>query len=107
MDLSQAILDESKKLRPHLYNELIVGDIIEVFRDKQPISLIVAADSFIYFGDLDPLFASISEGLVSREDDVSTTNDNNDNNNVDEASSRGGGYIAFTLENVEADTELM
>ena len=92
-------MDESKKLRPNLYNELIEGDIIEIFRDKQPISLIVAADSFIYFGDLDPLFDSISAGL-ERDDDGK-------NNNDDEVSTRGGGYIAFTLENVEAETELM
>jgi len=92
VDLSKAILDESKKIRPNLYNELIVGDIIEVFREKKnTLSLIIAADSFIYFGDLDPLFESIQEGLV--------TDDGNDD---DEA-----GYIAFTLENVEAETELI
>ena len=82
VDLSEAILDEAEKLRPNLYNERIVGDVIEIIRQKKPVSLIVAADSFIYFGDLDPLFESIQEGLDDK------------------------GYIAFTLENVSAEDEL-
>lgn len=82
MDLSEAILDEAEKLRPGLYDERIVGDVTEVIRRKQPLSLIVAADSFIYFGDLDPLFDSIEEGL---EENI--------------------GHIAFTLENVSAEDE--
>lgn len=83
VDLSQVILDEAQKLRPDLYDERIEGDVTEVFRKKKPISLIVAADSYIYFGDLDPLFASMEESL----DD--------------------GGYVAFTLENVNEDDELV
>ena len=83
VDLSEAILDEAEKLRPKLYDERIVGDVAEVIRDKQPISLIVAADSFIYFGDLDPLFDSISDGLGEKD------------------------YIAFTLENVSNEDESM
>lgn len=81
MDLSQAIIDEAEKLRPALYDETIADDITEVFRAKKPISLIVAADSFIYFGDLVPLFESMEEGLA---DD---------------------GIVAFTLENVDAESE--
>jgi len=81
VDLSEAILDEAEKLRPKLYDERIVGDVAEVIRDKQPIDLIVAADSFIYFGDLDPLFASIGDGLGT------------------------SAYIAFTLENVSNEDE--
>mmetsp|Transcript_111659 Transcript_111659/g.228589 ORF Transcript_111659/g.228589 Transcript_111659/m.228589 type:complete len:419 (+) Transcript_111659:109-1365(+) len=81
VDLSEAILDEAEKLRPKLYDERIVGDVTEIIREKNPISLIVAADSFIYFGDLEPLFDSIQEGL---DDD---------------------GYIAFTVENVSNDDE--
>jgi hypothetical protein len=52
VDLSEAILDEAEKLRPNLYNERIAGDVTEIFRQKKPLSLIVAADSYIYFGDL-------------------------------------------------------
>lgn len=81
--MSQAILDEAEKLRPNLYDERIASDITEVFRDKKPISLIVAADSYIYFGDLDPLFDAMEVGL--------------DDN----------AYAAFTLENVNADDEVM
>jgi len=42
----------------------------------KPISLIIAADSYIYFRDLVPLFESMQEGLEH------------------------GGYVAFTLESV-------
>ena len=83
VDLSEAILDEAERLRPNLYDERIVGDITEIFREKKPVSLIVAADSFIYFGDLDPLFLSIHDGLDYRA------------------------YIAFTLENVDTENESM
>jgi predicted TPR repeat methyltransferase len=81
VDLSQAIIDEAEKVRPKLYDETIADDITEVFQAKKPISLIVAADSYIYFGDLAPLFASMQEGLA---DD---------------------GVVAFTLENVDAESE--
>jgi predicted TPR repeat methyltransferase len=64
--------------RPGLYNETKVGDIIEIFRELKPVSLIVAGDSYIYFGDLNPLLESVSDSLV------------------------GGGYAAFTLEDVDA-----
>jgi len=83
VDLSEAILMEAQKARPKLYNELVAADLIDVFeqRHAQSIDLIVAADSYIYFGDLDPLFAAMQVGLVE------------------------GGYLAFTLENVSEETE--
>lgn len=81
VDLSQVIINEAQKKRPYLYNETIVGDVTVIFRDRAPINLIVAGDSFIYFGDLDPLLESIRDGLA---DD---------------------GYVAFTLENVSLDNE--
>jgi predicted TPR repeat methyltransferase len=80
VDLSEVILDEAQRVRPNLYNETLVGDVTQVFVEKKPISLIVAADSYIYFGDLEPLFHSMQKGLQE------------------------GGYAAFTLENVDADT---
>jgi predicted TPR repeat methyltransferase len=64
-----------------LYDETIADDITEVFRARKPISLIVAADSYIYFGDLVPLFESMEEGLAY------------------------DGVVAFTLENVDAENE--
>ncbi|KAL3945572.1 MAG: hypothetical protein SGBAC_000312 [Bacillariaceae sp.] len=81
VDLSQAILDEAEKMRPGLYDERIAADVMEVFRQRKPISLIVAADSYIYFGDLQPLFEAMVEGLA---DD---------------------GIAAFTLENVDSESE--
>lgn len=79
--MSEAIIEEAIKVRPNLYNETRVGDVTDVFREMKPVSLIVAADSYIYFGDLVPLFQSMEEGL---ED---------------------GGFLSFTLENVGKDTQ--
>jgi len=81
VDLSEAILEQAVEKRPGLYDETIAGDVTEVFRDRAPISLIIAGDSYIYFGDLDPLFESMRDGLA---DD---------------------GYVAFTLENVDQESE--
>lgn len=81
VDLSEAILQEAVRSRPGLYDEAIAGDVTEVFVEKRPLDLIVAADAYIYFGDLDPLFASMASGL------------------------QGGGYAAFTLENVAPEVE--
>ena len=81
VDLSEAILQEAVKARPNLYDETIAGDVTEVFVNQKPLDLIMASDAYIYFGDLDPLFASMEEGL------------------------KVGGYAAFTLENVNLDTE--
>jgi len=81
VDLSQAIIDEAKTKRPDLYDETRAGDVTEVFRAMKPVSLIIAADSYIYFGDLVPLFKSMEEGV---ED---------------------GGFVAFTLESVSEENE--
>ena len=81
VDLSEVILNQAKEKRPGLYDEVVAGDVTEVFRDRAPISLIIAGDSFIYFGDLDPLFESMRDGLGE------------------------AGYAAFTLENVGSETE--
>lgn len=81
VDLSEAIIQEAIKSRPELYDETRVGDVTEIFREMKPVSLIIAADSYIYFGDLDPLFQSMQDGL---ED---------------------GGFVAFTLENVGKDSQ--
>ena len=48
VDLSQAILDEAEKLRPGLYDERLAADVTQVFRQRKPISLIVAADSYVF-----------------------------------------------------------
>lgn len=84
IDLSPSIIEKAEKSRPNLYNETKVGDFVEIFGGnnlKHPISLIIAADSFIYFGDLSPLFQSMKQGLAD------------------------GGIVTFTLENVAEDDE--
>ncbi len=81
VDLSAVILEEANKSRPHLYNERRAGDITQIFRELKPINLCIAGDSYIYFGDLHPLFASMEDGLAN------------------------GGYAAFTLENVDFENE--
>ena len=68
-------------MRPNLYDTTKVGDFMEIFRSMKPISLIIAADSYIYFGDLVPLFQAMKDGLAD------------------------GGIIAFTLENVSEEDE--
>jgi len=82
VDLSPAIIEEAIKARPGLYDETKVGDVTEVFREKKPISLIIAGDSYIYFGELVPLFQSMEEGLMD------------------------GGVAAFTLENASDEFEI-
>jgi predicted TPR repeat methyltransferase len=60
-----------------LYGERIARDVTKVFLEKKPISLIVEAGSYIYFGDLVPLFDSMQDGLEEGE------------------------FVVFTLENVD------
>jgi len=81
IDLSPSIILEAEKMRPNLYDLTKVGDFMEIFRSMKPISLIIAADSYIYFGDLVPLFQSMKDGLAD------------------------GGIVAFTLENVSEEDE--
>ena len=81
VDLSESIIEEGKTLRPDLYDEVYVGDVIETFRERKPIDLIIASDSYIYFGDLDPVFQAMREGLGD------------------------GGYVALSLENVSTMSE--
>ena len=72
----------AKKSRPDVYTEFKTGDVKEILQQyKQQISLLVAADSFIYFNDLNELFSAIETGLEE------------------------GGYTVFTLENVSDDNE--
>ena len=64
VDLSPSILEEAQRTRPGLYDEVVVGDVTEVFRAKSPLSMIIAADSYIYFGDLVPLFESMEQSVA-------------------------------------------
>jgi len=82
VDLSENIIEEAKRTRPNLYDETVVGDVITTLQKaKKKISLIVAADSLIYFGDLEPLFSAMVIGLET------------------------DGYLAFTLENASPESQ--
>jgi predicted TPR repeat methyltransferase/Flp pilus assembly protein TadD len=81
VDLSPSILEEAQRTRPGLYDEVIVGDVTEVFRAKAPLSMIIAADSYIYFGDLVPLFESMEQSVAE------------------------SGILAFTLEDAPDDMQ--
>ena len=82
VDLSDAIIAQAKEKRPGLYEETRVGDVLDVFAEMAGrISLILAGDAYIYFGDLVPLFQAMHKGL------------------------RPGGFAAFTLENVSIEAE--
>jgi len=79
VDLSQAIINEAKARRPGLYDRTVAGDVVEILAGMPAqLDLLIAADSFIYLGDLDPLFSAISTALSSSS------------------------YAAFTLEGVDA-----
>ncbi|KAL9191055.1 hypothetical protein ACHAXT_000761 [Thalassiosira profunda] len=85
VDLSPKILDLARERRPNVYDELKTGDIIEILHQygeqKEQVSLLVAADTFIYFNDLNDLFDLTQAGLEE------------------------GGYAVFSLENVSVDNE--
>ena len=83
VDLSPSIIEHAKTKRPGLYDSFETGDIKVILRDyaKQPVSLFIAADTFIYFNDLSELFVSMNSGIEE------------------------GGYAVFSLENVSEESE--
>lgn len=82
VDLSAAIIDQAQTKRPGLYDIVRVGDVMDIFSEYAgQISLIIAADSFIYFGDLLPLMEAMGQGVQQ------------------------DGFAAFTLENVSLESE--
>lgn len=61
-DLSSKMLHLARQ--KNLYDDLHEGDIIEILQELQASwSLIVAADVFVYFGDLQPVFHQIWQAL--------------------------------------------
>lgn len=77
VDLSAVMVEQAE--RKSLYDELVVGDIIEFCRYRPAqYDLIVAADVLVYLGDLDQLFAAVAERL------------------------QPGGYFAFSSESCQA-----
>lgn len=62
VDISVKMLAEAKK--KNLYDQLIESELLTYLKqDVHYYELIVAADIFPYFGDLDPLFAAIAQRL--------------------------------------------
>jgi len=79
VDLSQRMLDKASELE--LYDALACADIGESLRANQQAryGLVLAADVFVYFGDLAPAFALIKEAL------------------------QPGGWFAFSVETADGD----
>ncbi|OGI09975.1 MAG: hypothetical protein A2Y40_02095 [Candidatus Margulisbacteria bacterium GWF2_35_9] len=62
IDLSPKMIEEAKKKK--IYNKLWVGDIVEILNDsKNNYNLIIAADVFVYIGNLKHMFRVVHEKL--------------------------------------------
>lgn len=78
VDLSSRMLEKARER--HVYDELLEADIIDVLqRSANAFDVILAADVFIYVGDVAPVFAGCAQAL------------------------RAGGLFAFSVESVEGD----
>jgi predicted TPR repeat methyltransferase len=78
VDLSAAMLDQARALA--CYDELLQADVAEhLAASNEPLDLVVAADVFIYVGELGAVFASVAQRL------------------------RPGGVFAFSVERAPAD----
>mmetsp|Transcript_56338 Transcript_56338/g.132059 ORF Transcript_56338/g.132059 Transcript_56338/m.132059 type:complete len:680 (-) Transcript_56338:40-2079(-) len=67
VDLSEGMLKKAEEKGG--YDRLVCGDLLEIFKPPGtepvpgPFDLIVAADVFVYLGDLKPVFAAIAQNL--------------------------------------------
>lgn len=64
VDLSTSMIEQARE--KHIYDRLEAADLVE-FLDREPASsadFAVAADVFVYIGDLDPVFSSIARVLA-------------------------------------------
>jgi predicted TPR repeat methyltransferase len=62
VDLSEKMLDKSREL--HLYDDLACADIAAWLQGRQAAwDLVLAADVFVYFGDLAPVFRQVASAL--------------------------------------------
>jgi predicted TPR repeat methyltransferase len=78
VDLSEKMLDKARELR--LYDDLACADIVEWLHGRQAQwDLVMAADVFVYIGDLAPVFGRVRAAL------------------------RDGGLFAFSCESTEGD----
>lgn len=64
VDLSEKMLEKAREKQ--IYDELVQVDLLSFLQhSKQSFDLIVAADVFVYFGDLGPVFTTVYEALQS------------------------------------------
>jgi predicted TPR repeat methyltransferase len=75
VDLSPKMLQKASE--KHIYDDLIVFDILHDWKFSHSFDLIYSSDVFVYFGNLDPIIRSASSDLVH------------------------GGIIAFSVEKLE------
>jgi predicted TPR repeat methyltransferase len=61
VDLSPAMIEKARARK--LYDALVVGDIETMFNQAGQYDLILAADTLVYLGDLEPIFAGASQRL--------------------------------------------
>ena len=77
VDLSAGMLDRARRCQ--IYDELVEAELTSHLRQHAgSFDVIVSADTLVYFGDLDPVLSAACGGL------------------------RGGGCLAFTLEQLNA-----
>ncbi len=63
VDLSPKMVEAARAKK--VYDELVVAEIVTFLeQDQEPFDLIVAADVFIYVGELDRFFATLARGLA-------------------------------------------
>ncbi|WP_419655886.1 fusion protein (Methyltransferase type 12 and tetratricopeptide TPR-1+TPR-2) [Desulfosarcina variabilis str. Montpellier] len=62
VDVSSKMLQKAQE--KNIYDELMVFDILQDWDFPTPFDLIYSSDVFVYFGNLDPIFQSISSNLV-------------------------------------------
>ena len=78
VDLSESMI--ALAAAKGVYDELAVGDVVEHLKQlRNPVDLVLAADVFVYLGDLAPVFAAARTAL------------------------RPGGWLAFTVESGTQD----
>lgn len=63
VDLAQSMLEEAEK--KSCYTQLCCSDLVEYLKQSQDhFDLILAADVFVYIGDLHPIFTEVSQALA-------------------------------------------
>jgi predicted TPR repeat methyltransferase len=78
VDLSPGMLARARERG--VYDDLVEADLVDyVAACRDPVELCIAADVFVYLGDLAPALAAIAQALAE------------------------GGYLAFTVESAEAE----